>query len=268
MKRQLTLQTLRKLIREAISNSNPLKKGDMTPFGKVVSVIRDPSDVIVINIGGWHNKKLDYIIDKAIDHGTCYVGKDKLFIILNETIKHREVVAFLDWLYNLHNPIKTENYLDVVAITDKDVVVTLDDLNDDLNENKRNLKEEWSKIVNGITLNREEYELFLRIKYRPDEIVLSWCGYSSKREFEDSADDKYSKALLVLTNFEDLEKNLKINEINVTANVAGYNTPKAFTGKEGDEAGDKNSKAMEIMKKWGYATVDLSDPRWTIKFKQ
>lgn len=38
-----------------------------------------------------------------------------------------------------------------------------------------------------------------------DKNLLSWCGFSSEKEFEDLSGEKYSKKELISFNFEDLE---------------------------------------------------------------
>jgi hypothetical protein len=74
-----------------------------------------------------------------------------------------------------------------------------------------------SKVVNGVKLNNEEYDLYLKIRPYQDEVLLSWCGYKDILQFENDAEDNYSKALLVLLNFEDLVDNFA--EMNKTTNI-------------------------------------------------
>lgn len=50
-----------------------------------------------------------------------------------------------------------------------------------------------------------EKELLEWAKSIDDKNLLSWCGFSSIKDFEDSTDEKYSKKDLISFNFEDLE---------------------------------------------------------------
>jgi len=54
------------------------------------------------------------------------------------------------------------------------------------------------------TTTPSEKEMLNWIKNINDENLLSWCGYKSKKDFEDSADVDYSKKTLLDLNWEDL----------------------------------------------------------------
>lgn len=49
-----------------------------------------------------------------------------------------------------------------------------------------------------------EKEMLNWIKNIDDENLLSWCGYKSKKDFEDRCDCSYSKKTLLDLNWEDL----------------------------------------------------------------
>ena len=60
-----------------------------------------------------------------------------------------------------------------------------------------------------ITLDKDEKSLLLKLKKVDDKTLLSWCGYSSKKDFEDETDEIYSKEAIVQSNYEDILANLK-----------------------------------------------------------
>lgn len=42
------------------------------------------------------------------------------------------------------------------------------------------------------------------IKGYPDETILSWAGYSSKRQFEDLTDERFTRRALLESNYDDI----------------------------------------------------------------
>ena len=72
----------------------------------------------------------------------------------------------------------------------------------------KNLKSIDNFTNESVKLDKDEMALFRKIKNVPDATLLSWCGYSSKRDYEDSSDEKYSKELLVISHYDDIEANI------------------------------------------------------------
>lgn len=96
---------------------------------------------------------------------------------------------------------RAPKFFDAYAITDSDVITAVID---------RAIKEVESKgIHESVILDKDEKDLFDKVKNIPDNTLLSWAGFSSKREFEDSTDEIYSKKALIQTNYEDILSNLK-----------------------------------------------------------
>ena len=58
--------------------------------------------------------------------------------------------------------------------------------------------------MKNFKLDDEEKQLLLNVRNISDEVLLSWAGYSSKKDFEDGCEDDFSRELLILTNYEDI----------------------------------------------------------------
>lgn len=56
----------------------------------------------------------------------------------------------------------------------------------------------------AVILDEAEQELYNSTLSVPDSTLLSWAGYSSKKDFEDAADVDYSRKALIQSNYEDI----------------------------------------------------------------
>lgn len=71
------------------------------------------------------------------------------------------------------------------------------------------------KFNEQVILDKDEQELYNNTLNVPDSTLLSWAGYQSKKDFEDSADMEYSRKAIIQLNYEDileLSKTLGLNE--------------------------------------------------------
>ena len=72
---------------------------------------------------------------------------------------------------------------------------------------QKNIIERLLKMSSpGPTPENIEYLLGILSMY-PDETLLSWAGYDSKRDWEDSTDLQYSRSELIEGNYDDILNN-------------------------------------------------------------
>lgn len=159
--------------------SNWVKKADNNEFVKT----KDYKDLLsLLKLG--INKKWKF--DKQMKQFGESTNKEKTFVVFDGTSYYIIPEGELD--KKKEKIIGTYYDIDYAQrIADKN--------NAKINEN---IKKE---SINSPT----EAELLKWIKTIDDENLLSWCGYKSKKEFEDEADLDYSKKNLLDCNFEDLE---------------------------------------------------------------
>ncbi len=76
-----------------------------------------------------------------------------------------------------------------------------------------------SNILNSTTLSKLEKEgdsqenvklLLSLVREYTDETLLSWAGYSSKKQWEDDNDFDFSRKELIFYNYYDILENFKI----------------------------------------------------------
>lgn len=102
------------------------KKGDQTDWGKSVTSFRSMVNVFAINVVGENKNLTDFIIDLANkNYLEVFIGKKYVFVISDKKSP--------DQIYNIFHSFLTSNidysgYREVVAITDKDYVITEDDI--------------------------------------------------------------------------------------------------------------------------------------------
>ena len=129
-----------------------IKKGDETDFGKVVATFRVPTYVISFSIKGFHQRKIDYIIDKFIDlYLQAFVGNEKMFVFGgNKFDMYEKIENYI--------PKDADEFKDAIAITDRDVIIDESDTMEE-NINKSKLKQLIREVLNES--KKDEYKNFI-----------------------------------------------------------------------------------------------------------
>jgi hypothetical protein len=157
-----------------------------------------------------HKKVLDLVGGKNF---SIQQKGDRDYYFANDEESFFKLTELYDKTYNQDNyPIKVG---EMVKVKKYGWVMRVDKIEDDLfflENDKRGtgngnagsyFKYELEKVyAEGGEISEDK--LWEWVKNIDDENLLSWCGYSSKKEFENSADTNYSKRNLFESNYDDL----------------------------------------------------------------
>jgi len=140
-----------------------LKIGDNTNFGKVVASFKEPTYVISFSIEGFNQKKIDYIVNKIVDaYLEAFIGKNNIYIY------GKDEITIFTKIDDIIPKVASETN-NAIAITDKDVIMTTDDLH----ENKKGVDEHMKK-EQLIQLIKEI--IFEETVFSGPESMIKWIG--------------------------------------------------------------------------------------------